>query len=177
MKAWPLQARWRAPVAVAVLGLLLGLIFANRSGDSQRYGKPTAALDFAYPELVSGKPKKLSEYKGQVVLVDFWATWCDPCLESIPDLIKLHKAYSAKGFTVLGVSTDALGKNVVGPFVKAHKMPYPILLSESEIPEGWPVPGYPTSFLLDKDGRVVKRYLGQAPYEELEADVKAQLAR
>ncbi len=167
MRPWQ---RWL--LAAGVVGAVV-VFFALRPSTKSA---PTLAADFAYPDL-KGRPVALSSLRGQLVFLDFWATWCDPCRDEVPDLITLQKDFSAKGFTVLGVATDANGKAAVAPFVRENGINYPVLISEGEIPEGYPVPGFPTAFLIGRDGRVLRRYLGGYPYEELAHDVQEALGR
>jgi peroxiredoxin len=161
-------------LAVAAGLLSIGLIF-HFFGNSGRYEPssegPHPAPDFKFPNL-EGKPVSLADFKGQVILLDFWATWCGPCLEELPDLIKLHEKFHERGFSVVGVSGDALGLRVVVPFVRQNKIPYPVLISGGELPEAYEVPGFPAAFLIDRNGRVVQRYLGQESYEDLASDVE-----
>jgi thiol-disulfide isomerase/thioredoxin len=101
------------------------------------------------------KTVHLSDYKGKVVLVNFWATWCGPCRMEIPDLIKLQEELGPKGFTVLGLSNDDT-EDVVVAFNKEAKFNYPILMATPEIRAAFgDPPGLPASFLINKEGKVV----------------------
>lgn len=163
---------WIAVAAAAAIGgaFLIG----------PKEGKPLKAAQAA-PELslpdIEGRMTKLSSFKGKVVLLDFWATWCEPCLEELPDLVRLHESRKDSGFTMLGVAMDAEGVAVVRPFVRQNKIPYPIVVSGGDLPPGYPIPGFPTAFLIDKNGVIVRRYLGPKAYDELERDVAEALAR
>src|SRR6185369_7347745 len=129
------------------------------------------APDFKLPDL-SGKTVALSDFKGQVVLVDFWATWCGPCQEEVPDLIALQAKYKDRGFTVLGVSMDAGDKKGVQAFVQDNKIPYPVLLSGADAPAGYDVPGLPSAVLVDRTGRLARSYVGVRSTSEFAADVE-----
>jgi len=134
---------------------------------------------------LNGKDATLAQYKGKVVLVNFWATWCDPCYIEIPWLIEMQQKYEAKGFTVLGISMDEEGKAAVDPFlakerfnVNGQKLPmnYPIVIGNDEVADKFGgLLGYPTSFLISRDGKIVKRVQGLISYEELTKAIESQL--
>jgi len=134
---------------------------------------------------LDGKDAMLAQYKGKVVLVNFWATWCDPCFVEIPWLIEMQQKYEAKGFTVLGIAMDEEGKSAVVPFlakerfnVNGQKLPmnYPIVIGSDEVADKFGgLLGYPTSFLISRDGKIVKRVQGLISYEELTKAIESQL--
>jgi peroxiredoxin len=125
-----------------------------------------------------GKTAALTDYAGKIVLVDFWATWCDPCKEEIPDLVKMREKLKGKGFEILSVSMDENGAKAVKKFVAKQPITYPIVLNGGErAPDGWTVPGLPTAYLIGRHGEVLKRWFGEKEMPELESDVNAALAR
>ena len=134
---------------------------------------------------LNGKDATLAQYKGKVVLVNFWATWCDPCYIEIPWLIEMQQKYEAKGFTVLGISMDEEGKAAVDPFlakerfnVNGQKLPmnYPIVIGNDEVADKFGgLLGYPTSFLISRDGKIVKKVQGLISYEEFTKAIESQL--
>jgi|GEM_PF-615550 len=146
-------------------------------------GKPNEP-NVTFPELTGGN-LQLSSLKGKVVLVNFWATWCDPCRGEIPELIDIQKKYAKQGFTVLGVAMDDEGKKVVQPFVQntsfdvngaQEKMSYPIMIGNEDIAEKFGgLIGFPTSVLISRDGKIVKRFIGAVGEQEFEKYIKAQL--
>lgn len=130
-------------------------------------GKPLP--DFALKDL-QGQPHRLSDYRGKVVLLNFWATWCPPCMMEAPDLIALYQEHKDKGFVVLGISTDT--PEAQRRFAQTYKAPYPLLLvtSESDLAEPYLlVDSIPTSFLVRPDGTLAKVKVGYRPKEEWEA--------
>jgi len=145
------------------------------------------------PELVlkdlNDKETSLQQFAGKVVLVNFWATWCDPCRTEIPWLIDLEKRYGDKGFVVLGVSMDDEGKKVVQPFVEKERfdvngeklpMNYPILIGDSDVADKFlggigGIVGLPTSVLVSRDGKRVKTTIGPVEPEKLERDIQGLL--
>ncbi|HEX4048075.1 MAG TPA: TlpA disulfide reductase family protein [Elusimicrobiota bacterium] len=125
-----------------------------------------------------GKTVSLSDYAGKIVLVDFWATWCEPCQEEIPDLVKLRDKLKDKGFEILGVSMDEEGAKAVEKFVAKQPISYPVILNGGEsAPAGWDVPGLPTAYLIGRRGEVLKRWFGEKDMPALEKDVTAALAK
>jgi cytochrome c biogenesis protein CcmG/thiol:disulfide interchange protein DsbE len=144
----------------------------------------TPAPDAIFKDL-DGKDVPLSSFKGQVVLINFWATWCEPCYIEIPWLIEMQQKYGARGFTVLGVSMDDEGKAAVAPFlakerfnVNGQKLPmnYPIVLGNDDAATKFGgLLGYPTSFLISKDGKEIKKIQGLIPYEEITKAIESQL--
>jgi cytochrome c-type biogenesis protein len=144
--------------------------------------KPAPAVTF---KNLDGKDVTLVQYQGTVVLVNFWATWCDPCYVEIPWLIEMQQNYAAKGFTILGVSMDEEGKSAVVPFlakerfnVNGQKLPmnYPIVIGNDDVADKFGgLLGYPTSFLISRDGKIVKKVQGLISYEELTKAIESQL--
>jgi thiol-disulfide isomerase/thioredoxin len=145
-------------------------------------GKPEPDLKL---KDLDGKDVSLADYKGKVVFLNFWATWCDPCLVEIPWLIDMQAKYAARGFTVVGVAMDDEGKSIVAPFiakerfeVNGQKLPmgYPILLGTDEAADKFGgILGYPTSFLISRDGRIVTKFQGLKSSDELLKAIEAQL--
>ncbi len=122
---------------------------------------------------LSGKPVDFSQYKGQVVLIDFWATWCGPCRMSIPHLKELYSEYKDDGFTVIGVSLDQQGPGVVRPFVAQQKIEYPIVMGNQQIVQDFGgIRGIPTAFVISQDGKIYRKYVGLRPRQTYEKDIR-----
>jgi len=127
----------------------------------------------------------LSEYRGKVMLVNFWATWCEPCQVEIPWLIEMQQKYSSRGFTVLGVDVDDEDNKVVSAYttkelfnVNGQKLPmnYPILRGNDAVADKFGgLLGYPTSFLISRDGKIVKKVQGLISYDEIAQAIESQL--
>jgi peroxiredoxin len=117
------------------------------------------APDFSIKTL-DGQEITLSRLRGKVILIDFWATWCGPCRESIPHLIHLHNTYKAKGFEVIGLSQDKGDVETVRNFVKSLDIPYPIAMSPEEVSRRFGVSALPTTVLIDREGRIQQKVLG-----------------
>jgi cytochrome c-type biogenesis protein len=134
---------------------------------------------------LQGNHVPLSSLKGKVVLVNFWATWCDPCRVEIPWLIDFQQKYASEGFTMLGVAMDDEGADVVSPFVQKTQfdvngrqmtMNYPIVIGDDDIATAFGgLLGYPTSFLITRDGKIAKKYVGLVSEDDLEKELQALL--
>lgn len=132
------------------------------------------AFDFALNSL-DGKKVKLSDYKGKIVIVDFWATWCAPCRKGIPDLIELQNEF--KDIQVIGISVDQNPMEVVPDFVKEFKINYPILLSDSNVLQQYGgIEAIPTSFVVSKDGKIINKYVGLYPKSTYEKIIREELS-
>jgi len=118
------------------------------------------ARDFSYPDL-DGKIHNLSDYRGKWVLVNYWATWCPPCLEEIPELEVFHNHHKDKLAVVLGVSMEGIGTDKLRKFMEDQFISYPVLLAGEDTNQLLgKVPGLPTSYLVDPEGVVVAREVG-----------------
>ena len=121
---------------------------------------------------IHGKSFALSDYKGKVVLLDFWATWCPPCRKEIPGLVELYDRYRSRGFAVIGVSMDETTSDVKR-FAKQLKINYPILVGAGRDdlePAFGPLP-LPTSLVIARDGRICARHDGFTPKEQFEREI------
>jgi thiol-disulfide isomerase/thioredoxin len=182
----------RTVLVVVTVIILIGLTYwADHKWPGAGGASPKAASVLQQAPNVTfkdleGKEIPLSQFKGKVVLVNFWATWCEPCRIEIPWLINIQKKYAARGFTILGVAMDEDGKSAVEPFVRKHEfdvdghketMNYPILLGNDPLAEKFGgLIGMPTSILISRDGKKVKTVVGMIlNQEELDKDIEALL--
>lgn len=168
-----LQRSLRIPARLwTAFGLVVSLSVAcsAKEGAATSAANRKPATDFALKDL-AGKEVKLSQFRGKVVILDFWATWCPPCRKGIPDLIELQKAHQKQGLEVIGVSFDQNGAAAVKPFVEKNGVNYTMLLGGLSIGSTWvPTGKIPTSYVLDKKGRIVSSWVGlvtKQTFEEL----------
>lgn len=150
-------------------------------GLRQRPARPLAigdrALDFSVPALPSGS-LDLKSYRGQVVLLNFWATWCAPCRVEIPWFVELEKEYGAQGLVVIGVDMDEGGAAAIEPFVRKEGMDYPVLVDDGRASAAYGATEVlPTTYYIGRDGRVVACVRGLASKGEVERNIEEILAR
>jgi len=135
------------------------------------FSDPPVPAPSAGFQALHGGPATLADFRGQVVLVNFWATWCAPCVAEMPALGRLHQALAGEGFTVLAISQDRGGSAVVAPFLERLDLQQlPIYLdSKAVLARAFALKGLPTSFLIDRDGRVLAGLVGPAEWDSREA--------
>ncbi|HUN89878.1 MAG TPA: TlpA disulfide reductase family protein [Terriglobales bacterium] len=138
-------------------------------------GLGSVAPDFTLATL-DGKKVKLSDYRGKAVLLNFWATWCGPCKVEIPWFMELEKQYAPQGLVVIGVAMDDDGKTAVAKFAQEMKIDYPVLLGNDAVADQYGgVEGLPTTFYIDRNGKIVKKVAGLVSHGEIEDGIKAAL--
>jgi peroxiredoxin len=133
------------------------------------FDRPSGSEDFALASL-SQQTVALSSYKGEYVLLNFWATWCPPCLEEMPSMEKLYQHFKDRGFVVVAVSSDKEGEDLVAPFIDKLGVTFPILLDTTgEISSRYGAKTLPISFLLDREGKVIAAAQGARDWASEEA--------
>jgi cytochrome c biogenesis protein CcmG/thiol:disulfide interchange protein DsbE len=116
---------------------------------------------------LDGKTVNLSDFKGKVVILDFWATWCPPCREEIPSFIQIQKEFADKGVVVVGVALDEEGAKVVKPFAKKKGINYPLVIGKTSTTEDYGgIEGIPTTFIINAEGKIVAKHVGLTTKEE-----------
>jgi len=129
---------------------------------------------FALESVRDGKRINSDSFEGKALLITFFATWCPPCLQEIPALVKLQEEFGANGFSVVALSVDQGGSEPVAELVDQQAINYPVLMADAETAENFGgVYGIPVSFLVNKSGNVVKRYPGLVPHSVLVKDVQS----
>ena len=135
-----------------------------------------ANLNFTLKDL-NNKDVKLSSFKGKVILLDFWATWCGPCKIEIPGFVEMQNTYGPKGFQVIGISIDDRADQL-RPFVDEYKMNYPVLqgLGRDDVTDAFgPVFGLPTTLIISRDGRICASHAGMTAKETFENQIRELL--
>ena len=147
--------RWFVILSLCVSAIFL---FSHCGKEKSEPALPPAP-DFTLKTL-DGREVVLSKLKGKVILLDFWATWCGPCRESIPHLIYLYKTYQKNGLEVIGMNMDKGDINTVKHFVKSMAIPYPIAITPDHAGRDYRITGLPTTILIDREGRIREKIAG-----------------
>jgi peroxiredoxin len=186
----PSRAKWVIVGACAIALALFAVPLLRKQPAAPRADTPVATkgsascpaaqgqakLDFTVKDM-DGRSVKLADYKGKVILLNFWATWCGPCKLEIPEFVQLYSEYKDKGFVILGMLTeDSPTHDELRAFVSEHKMNYPIMYSQDEIDEAFgPIYGIPTSFFIGRDGSICLKHMGPGTKLEFEEALKSLL--
>lgn len=174
------SSAWRAVTAIAVVAICGAIWYARHRAvlneaksvqeqfdRSELISKP--APDFTLTD-ATGATVKLSDQKGKVVLLNFWATWCGPCKVEIPWFMSFQQQYKDRNFTVLGVAFDDDGWTAVKPYIAEHKINYRVLVGNDALDKAYGgVESLPTTFLIGRDGRIASKHVGlvsKATYQE-----------
>ena len=160
----------RACSAFGLLAATPGLRPAASEGSGTK-----AAPEWQLKDL-DGKPVKLSDFNGKVVILNFWATWCPPCRKEIPTFVSLQKQYGDKGLVVIGVSLDEKGPVAVKPFVSKMAINYPIVMGDPKTAADYGgIAVVPTTFVIDRNGKIAAEHQGDAERATFEAEIKPLL--
>jgi peroxiredoxin len=166
-------------VLAGIAVLIIAAFVVRRNNRAPRTGvssskQPMLAPDFTLPQL-DGQPLRLSSYRGKVVLLDFWATWCVPCREEIPHFVELQDKYRGQGLQIIGVSMDD-GPEPVRTFCQQFHMNYPVVMGNASIGEQYGgILGLPIAFVLDGEGRLRAKHIGATKTEVIEKEIAGEL--
>ena len=151
---------------ICALFLLLAVTACNKQEAPATEG--AQAPDFTLNDL-SGRPVQLSSLRGKVVLLNFWATWCPPCREEVPSLLRLNQSLQGKAFQMLAVSVDEGGREAVQAFFRKQGAALPALLdTEGKVSRLYGTTGVPETFVIDSRGVIVKKVLGPIDWSSAE---------
>ncbi len=154
--------------------LAIGLLsYLYISSDESHTPSDIGEIPSVEIETITGQKLNLSDLKGKIVLINFWATWCPPCREEMPYFEEIYRRYREKGFTIIAVSVDA-NENFVKDFVKDYDISFPVSMDKEGLSDMFGVSSLPMSFLYDESGKLVKRKIGA--YFSLEEDLKELLS-
>ncbi len=173
--------KYLASLAVAALAIALAAVSWKVHEGGEAPATPALAIGAPAPgfELadLAGKTYSLAHYRGKVVLLNFWATWCPACREELPDLNKIAAGMKGRDFVLLAPSVDEDGRRALMPFLARTEVDYPVLLCDAKTASAYQIYGLPASFLIAPDGRLVQSYLGPLAPEQVENDILKELPR
>jgi cytochrome c biogenesis protein CcmG/thiol:disulfide interchange protein DsbE len=169
----------RKPLLIVVVILLALAVYEFSKHRSNSMPGGAAAIHAVAPNFslqdMDGQPLNLASYKGKVVLLDFWATWCAPCRDEIPHFVEFQKSYGAQGLQIIGISMDD-GPKPVREFYQQFKMNYPVAMGTTQLAQSYGgILGLPVTFLIGRDGRIVAKYVGATEMPPLGKQIKSQL--
>jgi len=168
-------------LTVVIIGMLAVGSYLDRArkhGPAKLVGDVhnAAAPDFELPSL-DGRKVKLSDFRGQAVLLNFWATWCSPCKIEMPWFVELQKQYAKDGLVVLGVAMDDTESSKIAEFASDLGVNYPVLLGTDQVSDDYgDVRALPTTFYIDRNGTIVAKAVGLLGRQEIEEDVRKALS-
>jgi peroxiredoxin len=168
----------RVLVPAVVLAASIGITLSARMSPSEKAVNAESAAPAPEWELkdLDGKAVRSSDFKGKIVVLDFWATWCGPCRAEIPSFVSLQNKYAPQGLVVVGASVDEGGAPTVKQFTQKQDVNYPVVLTDEKVQQAFGgIEAIPTTFIIDRAGRVVKKHVGFADREEFEQEIKALL--
>lgn len=161
--------------ALLLIGLLSMAVGAIGRGKLQPGDR---APDFKLPDL-NGKQFRSSELKGSVVLLDLWATWCEPCIADLPIYRRFFEKYGNRGLRVIGIAVESGWAKDIQPHVAKHRIKYPVLVGDEDVVLRYELIGFPTTYLIGKDGKIAKKYIGTLDGKEAEkeSDMEREIQR
>jgi len=168
-------------LVLIIVAIVILVVFwqVSHRGSAPKAAVKTATLNAPAPDFslqdIDGRPLDLATYRGHVVLLDFWATWCTPCRAEIPHFVEYQSKYGAQGLQVIGISMDDDAKPVQ-EFYREFKMNYPVALGTAKLADAYGgVLGLPITFLIGRDGQVAAKYIGEADMRAMDDRINSLL--
>ena len=153
-----------------------GVTLVASFGESQKEDAKSAVPDFTLPD-IDGKYYRLSDYKHRVVLLDFWATWCEPCIDQIPELNIFRTIYEKDGLAVISVAVESGSLKNIRETAAKHDIAYPVLVGTDAVQNKFKIVGFPTTYLIGKPWRIHKKYVGlKSAKRTIEQDIQSLLS-
>jgi cytochrome c biogenesis protein CcmG/thiol:disulfide interchange protein DsbE len=160
-----------------ILGIAFSLLLSLSCSMGSTPKEGRGAPDFELPSL-DGQQISLSQFRGKVVILDFWATWCKPCRLELPHFVALQEEFGKDALQIIGVSLDRVGSEEVASFVKEWKIPYIVVMGNGEVVRDYGgIRGIPTTFVIDKQGSIYRKYVGYRDKEVFERDIRTLLEK
>jgi peroxiredoxin len=169
---------WAGVVLCTLLAVLLvlgGTDVVSHRGELRPLVPGDTAPEFSLPTPSMDTRIALSSLRGKVVLMDFWATWCAPCLREMPELATLHDSLKDQGFTVLAVNREPEDTQAVKRFVIEKRLPFPVVVDNDSVGERYRIVSLPMTVLLDRHGVIIRQFMGYTPPAVLRSAVEAAL--
>ncbi|MFY9607418.1 MAG: TlpA disulfide reductase family protein [Blastocatellia bacterium] len=168
-----------ATIALAVPAVSMQSVKVARAPYSAEASEQLTAMPTLSLTDFEGKAITSEQFKGNVLVVDFWATWCGPCITEIPEFNRLQEKYASKGVKVIGVTLASGDAKEVKPFISRNKMKYTVLMGDDNQAYDFNLVGFPTTYLVTKDLKIYRKYIGAGPGKSgrLEADIQSLLQK
>lgn len=155
--------------------LIAGLMFSVMGCQSSSTSSSSGPMEFMLSDL-SGKTVKLSDFRGKVIIIDFWATWCVPCREEIPNFSKLYNKFkNEKNFAMFAIVNESGDVESIKESIRQSGIDYPVIIGDMKTVRNFGVPGYPTTFVLSKEGKITLKIIG--PQDDLYAAVAKEVTK
>ena len=165
----------RMAIQLLMMGFLSMAVGVIAQGQLQ---PGSTAPEFQLHDL-NGKEFRSSQLKGSVVVLDLWATWCEPCIVDLPMFNRLFEKYGGRGLKVIGVAVESGWAQDIKPHVAKHGIRYPVLVGDEKVVEKYHLIGFPTTYLIGRNGKIVKKYIGtlEGKETEKESDMEREIQR
>lgn len=170
-----MSKRFARTITILFTAALVVLATSSNLTAADKTAKASLAPDWEL-QTTDGKTAKLSDYRGKVVILDFWDTWCPPCKKEIPGFIELQDQYGKEGLVVIGAAFGRYGMDAVKTFVKEWKINYPVVLADKATNDSYGgIRSIPTTFVINREGKIISKHVGFVEKNVFEKEIKALL--